>query len=137
MELRAPRQCPGREHGGTKETLGGIHDRCEEQPWSFRALQLPWVHPVPSPTQRTMIPTEMLSTRLGQSTFHTKRWQCVCRASLQGMVSISSSPYSPAQGGAKGCLGLGHVYVGEERGPGLCGCCAVCQVAQDAFEFTA
>lgn len=86
MELRAPRQCPGREHGGTKETLGGIRDRCEEQPWSFRALQLPWVHPVPSPTQRTMIPTEMLSTRLGQSTFHTKRWQCVpCIAPGDGL----------------------------------------------------
>lgn len=53
------------------------------------------------------------------------------------MVSIPSSPHSPAQGSAKGCLGLGHVYVGEERGLGLCGCCAVCQVAQDAFEFTA
>lgn len=86
MELRAPGQCPGREHGGTKETLGGIHDRCEEQPWSLRALHLPWVHPAPSPTQRTMIPAEMLSTILGQSTFHRKRWQCVpCIAPVDGL----------------------------------------------------
>lgn len=60
----------------------------------------------------------------------------VC-ALLQEMVFIPSSPHSPAQGSAKACLGLGHIYAGEERGPGLCGCCAVCQVAQDAFEFIA
>lgn len=77
MEFRAPGHCPGRECGGTKETSGGSHDWCEEQPWSFWALYLPWVHPAPSPTWRMMIPTETLSTRLGQSPFHRKRWQCV------------------------------------------------------------
>lgn len=61
----------------------------------------------------------------------------VGHALLQEMVSIPSSPHSPAQGSAKACLGLGHVDAGEEQGPGLCGRCAVCQVAQDALEFTA
>lgn len=116
--------------------LGGIHDQCKGQSWSLWALLLPRAHPPPGPAQGTVIHIQVLSSRLGHSTFHRKRWQCaLCIApgdSLHPWLSRQSNTR-----GAKGCLGLGHIYVREERGFGQQGCCAVCQVAQDAFEFTA
>lgn len=59
---------------------------CEEQPQSLLALLLLWVHPPPGPLWKMVIPIEVRSTRLGQSTFRRKRRQCaLCMAPEGGL----------------------------------------------------